>query len=207
MKADYELLKLYAMKTIYYLFILYLVSMITTTGYATNKDQKMLIVYYSWSEGKNTETLAKYIQEQTGADLFRIEAVKPYPLDYNACVKAAKEDIEAGKKPAIKQHVSNIGQYDIIFVGTPNWWSTMAPPVLTFLSDCDLSGKTIIPFNTHGGGGAAHCFTDMEKVQPEAKFLKGLAVRGHKPQADIEASIRSGNSVDKWLKELGIITK
>ena len=179
--------------------------MMSLNGYAADKNKKILIVYYSWSEGKNTETLAKYIQEKTGADVFQIEAVKPYPSDYNKCIEVAKADINAGVKPAIKGSVKNIDDYDIIFVGTPNWWSTMAPPVLTFLTEYDLSGKTIVPFATHGGGGEARCFVDMEKVQPNANFLKGLTVRGHKPQADIDAAIRRSKGVDNWLKEIGVI--
>ena len=82
----------------------------------------------------------------------------------------------------------------------------MAPPVLTFLTDNDLSGKTIVPFNTHGGGGAAHCFTDMEKVQPNAKFLQGIAVRGHKSLSEMQKTLNDSNGVEKWWKEIGVKT-
>ena len=193
------------MKVFYSVIILLCMLMSSVKSYAGDKDQKILVVYYSWSEGKNTETLAKFFQEKTGADIFEIEAVKPYPSDYNKCVEVAKADIQAGLKPAIKGKVQNLDQYDVIFVGTPNWWSTMAPPVLTFLSDNDFTGKTIVPFCTHGGGGEARCFVDMQKAQPNAKFLKGLTVRGHKPQADIDESIRKSNGVNNWLKEIGVL--
>ena len=192
------------MKKLIYPILLLCTIMMCVNSFASDKNKKILVVYYSWSEGKNTETLAKYIQEKTGADIFEVEAIKPYPSDYNKCVEQAKEDIQAGLKPAIKGKIENIDQYDIIFVGTPNWWSTMAPPVLTFLTDYDLAGKTVIPFATHGGGGEARCFSDMKKVQPKANFKKGLTVRGHKPQADIDRDIRKSNGVDKWLKEVGV---
>ena len=128
------------MKSIYYsVIILLFVFMISINSYAGNEGSKVLVVYYSWSEGKNTELLAKDIQKRIGADILEIDVVKPYPSDYNECVKKAKEEIQAGTKPKIKPYTTNLGQYDIIFVGTPNWWSTMAPPILTFLTNNDLS--------------------------------------------------------------------
>ena len=138
-------------------------------------------------------------------EIFKIEEVNPYPSDYNECIKVAKSDIEKGLKPAIKGSIDDIDKYDIIFIGTPNWWSTMAPPVLTFLSSYNLSGKTIIPFCTHGGGGKARCFSDMEPLQPKATFKKGLAISGHKPQADIDKAIRNSKTVDTWLKDCNVI--
>lgn len=193
------------MKALKYITLLICLFMMSLNAHASDKNKKILVVYYSWSEGKNTETLANYIQEKTGADLYQIDVVEPYPSDYNKCVDQAKKEINAGVKPQIKPIPANLGDYDIIFVGTPNWWSTMAPPVLTFLTDNDFSGKTIVPFATHGGGGEARCFVDMEKVQPNAQFLKGLTVRGHKPKADIDAAIRRSKGVDNWLKEIGVI--
>ncbi|MDL2297229.1 NAD(P)H-dependent oxidoreductase, partial [Bacteroidales bacterium OttesenSCG-928-E04] len=108
-------------------------------------EKKILVVYYSWSEGKNTETVARFIQKNTGGDIFEIIPVNDYPDDYQACVDQAKKEINEGFKPALKTKVENIESYDIIFIGTPNWWSTMAPPVATFLSEHNLKGKTVIP--------------------------------------------------------------
>ena len=120
---------------------------------AAAEPGKILVAYYSYSG--NTRFAAEQIQKNTGGTLFEIKPVKPYPADYNACVELAKREINAGVKPELAEKVKEFDKYDVIFVGTPNWWSTMAPPVLTFLSSYDFSGKTIIPFVTHGGGGMA----------------------------------------------------
>ncbi|MCC8173839.1 MAG: NAD(P)H-dependent oxidoreductase [Odoribacter sp.] len=157
--------------------------------------KKVLIAYYSW--GGNTEAIANNIQKLTGGDIFKVEPVTPYPTVYNDCTKKAKEDIEAGYKPELKEKVSNIESYDIIFVGTPNWWSTIAPPIATFLTEHNLSGKTVIPFVTHGGGGKARCFSDMEKLASQATFLDGFIISGNSAKS-------AEKDVDKWLNGLSI---
>ena len=115
----------------------------------TAEPGRILIAYYSYSG--NTRFAAEQIQKATGGELFEIKPVTPYPADYNACVDQAKKEIAAGVKPELAEKVKEFGKYEVIFVGTPNWWSTMAPPVLAFLSSYEFSGKTVIPFVTHGG--------------------------------------------------------
>jgi flavodoxin len=163
-----------------------------------NKPQKILVVYYSWSG--NTRAVAQQIQSLTEADIFEIKPVKPYPEDYNECVKQARKEIDDGYKPELSGMVENIAQYDIIFVGSPNWWSTIAPPVATFLSQNDLSGKTIIPFCTHGGGRQANLFKDIAKLCPHSTTKKGFVVDG-------STARRAKPEVKKWLQELEIINK
>ena len=75
--------------------------------------------------------------------------------------------------------MKNIGKFDLIFIGSPNWYSTIAPPVVTFLSEYDFSGKRVIPFISHGGGGKARCITDLKKMIPEATVLKEIVVYGN----------------------------
>jgi flavodoxin len=87
-----------------------------------NKPQKILVVYYSWSG--NTRAVAQQIQSLTEADIFEIKPVKPYPENYSECVKQARKEIDDNYKPKITGTVENIAQYDVIFVGSPNWWST-----------------------------------------------------------------------------------
>ena len=142
----------------------------------TAEPGKVLVAYYSYSG--NTRFAAERIQKATGGDIFEIKPAAPYPDDYNACVDQAKKEIAAGLKPELAEKVKEFDKYEVIFVGTPNWWSTMAPPVLTFLSGYDFSGKTVIPFVTHGGGGMARCETDMRKAVPKANFGKGGAFSG-----------------------------
>ena len=159
---------------------------------------KILVAYYSYSG--NTRFAAEQIQKATGGTLFEIKPVKPYPADYNACVDQAKSEIRAGVKRELAEKVREFDKYDVIFVGTPNWWSTMAPPVLTFLSSCDFSGKTVIPFVTHGGGGMARCESDMRKACPAAAFGRGGAFSG--------GSIRnSAEALAKWAGEVVTVRK
>jgi flavodoxin len=156
-------------------------------------NKKALIVYYSYSG--NTKELAQEIQKQTGGDIFEIQTVKAYPSGYNETVEQAKKEIERGYKPELKSKVKNIENYDVIFIGSPNWWSTIAPPVAAFLSNYDLSGKTIIPFITHGSGGMARCETDIKKLAPKSNVLSGIALSG--------TSVKNSNDkIAEWLKKV-----
>ncbi len=159
---------------------------------------KVLVAYYSW--GGNTRFAAERIQKLTGGTLFEIKPVKAYPADYGACVEQAKRECRDEFEPELATKVDDFSKYDVIFVGTPNWWSTMAPPVRSFLSSYDFSGKTVIPFVTHGGGGMARCERDMRKVCPKAAFGKGSAFSG--------GSIRNAaDALSKWVNEVVVIRK
>ena len=162
------------------------------------RPEKILVAYYSW--GGNTRFAAEKIREITGGTLFEIRPVKAYPSNYRACVEQARKECREGTRPALAAKVENFEKYDVIFLGTPNWWSTMAPPVRTFLTEGDFSGKTVIPFVTHGGGGMADCERDMRKVCPKATFVRGGAFSG--------SGIRSaGNALGKWVGETVEIKK
>lgn len=155
-------------------------------------DKKILVAYFSW--GGNTKSIAEKIHSQVGGDMFRIEPVTPYPSDYNeTAYGVAKEQKDKGIHPPITN--TDISSYDVIFVGTPAWWYTMAPPVMTFLEQNNFEGKTIIPFVTHGGGGGYTIDKDMEKLAKGAKVLSSFVVyeRGNS-QTDDE--------ITKWLNEL-----
>lgn len=159
---------------------------------------KVLVAYYSW--GGNTRFAAERIQKLTGGTLFEIKPVKAYPVDYGACVEQAKRECRDEFEPELATKVDDFSKYDVIFVGTPNWWSTMAPPVRSFLSSYDFSGKTVIPFVTHGGGGMARFERDMRKVCPKAVFGKGGAFSG--------GSIRNAaDALSKWVNEVVVIRK
>jgi flavodoxin len=157
--------------------------------------KKVLVVYYSKSG--NTGEIAKHIQKETNADIFEIETVTPYPDDYNTATKQAKEEISRGYKPPIKNKVSNISEYDIIFVGSPNWWSTIAPPVSTFLSEHDLSEKTVVPFCTHGGSGISKCASDTAKLAPNSTVLEAAAFSGYRAKD-------AQKEVADWIKKIGV---
>ena len=150
-------------------------------------DKKVLVAYFSWSG--NTKSVAEKIHSQVGGDIFRIEPVTPYPSDYNETAYGiAKEQKDKGIHPPIKN--TDVSSYDVIFVGTPAWWYTMAPPVMTFLSENNFEGKTIVPFVTHGGGGGYTIDKDMANLAKGAKVLSPFVVYG-----------KGGASVDKDLAE------
>ena len=115
-----------------------------------NGDGKILIAYFSW--GGNTEGIAEEIRRQTGADLFEITMVNPYSSDYNTVLDEAQRDQKAQARPELASHVENMEQYDTIMIGYPNWWASIPMPVASFLEEYDFSGKTILPFCSHGGG-------------------------------------------------------
>lgn len=108
---------------------------------------KILVAYFSWSG--NSREIAKSIHKKVGGDLFEIVAATPYPTDYNACLDQSADELKKQYRPPLKTHVANMKQYDVIFLGYPNWWATIPMPVASFLVEYDLSGKTIIPFCSH----------------------------------------------------------
>ena len=112
--------------------------------------KKMLVVYYSWSNG-NTKRIAEQLTNGTGADIARIETAEPYSGSHEDVVEQGKREVEAGFTPQINPLSVNLADYDVLAIGTPTWWYTMAPAVLTFLTVNDFTGKTVIPFMTNGG--------------------------------------------------------
>ncbi|MCH4156113.1 MAG: NAD(P)H-dependent oxidoreductase [Muribaculaceae bacterium] len=155
------------------------------------KAKKILVVYYSWSG--NTRTMANQIHAVVGGDIAQIIPAKAYSNDYNTVVAQAKKEIKSNVHPAIKPMSVNPQDYDVIFVGTPNWWGTMAPPVATFLATHNLAGKVVIPFATNGGGGMQNCTTDIKKMCPHSTVLSGKSIYGR----DVSTS---ASAVRSWLK-------
>lgn len=156
-------------------------------------NKKILVAYFSW--GGNTKYIAEKIHNNVGGDIFRIETAVPYPEDYNeTAYGVAKKQHQEGIKPELKDN-GNVKDYDIIFVGTPAWWYTMAPAVKTFLSENNFEGKTIVPFITHGGGGKYTIAQDMEKLAKGAKVLTPFVVfeRGDD---------NTDKELEKWLQTI-----
>lgn len=158
----------------------------------TASGKKTLIVFYSWSG--NTRFIAQEIQKQTGADIFEVQLVKPYPADYNTCVEQAKRDQEANARPQLANRVENMAQYDTILFGYPNWWHSIPMHMATFLESYDLKGKRIIPFCSHGGGGLANTVDAIRALAPESEIGSALSVysrgRGSLPE-----------DITEWLKD------
>ena len=138
---------------------------------------KIAVVYYSQSKVGNTATVAKWIAKHTGGELVPIETVEAYPDAYGETLKAAKKDMENGGTRAIKA-VPPLDGYDVVFIGSPIWYGTYAPPVAEFFKTHSFAGKTVVPFCTHGGGGAGRYFVDVRKACPAATVKEGLTIRG-----------------------------
>lgn len=159
--------------------------------------KKVLVAYYSLRNG-NTRIVAEEIKKNVGGDLFRIETVQSYPAEYRAVTEQAKKELNSRQFPKIKSNVNKPKQYDVIYIGSPNWWGTIAPAVFTFLEANDFSGKIIIPFITHEGSHLGNSVDDIKKLEPKAKVLEGIAIRGGSVN-------NSADDVKKWLKKIGQI--
>ncbi len=146
---------------------------------------KSLILYFSRADENyavgnidkgNTEIVAEFVQELTGADFFKVEPAVPYAADYNTCIRQAKERI--GNAP-IKQKLTDISAYDTVFVMSPIYWGTYAPEMETALTGLDFSGKTVRVISTHEGSGLASMVSDVKRLCVGANVqANGLAIVG-----------------------------
>lgn len=137
--------------------------------------KKILVVYYSISNG-NTKQMAERVKEAVGADIAPIETVTPYTGSYNEIVEQGQLEVNRGYEPEIKPLKVNPADYDVIILGTPTWWYTMAPAMRTFLKSCNWTGKTVIPFQTHGGW-PGHVLKDMKAVCRGADFCHEMKIQ------------------------------
>jgi flavodoxin len=172
-------------------------------------DKKCLIAYFSrkgqnYVSGRmvdlkvgNTEVVGKMVQKITGGDMFHIESVTAYPKDYTETTEVAKNELRAKARPKLTGQVENMKEYDVIFLGYPNWWGTMPMPVYTFLESYDFSGKKIVPFCTHEGSGMGHSEKDIAKACPKATVLEGIAIHG-------TGAASAESDVSRWVDRLSI---
>ena len=137
--------------------------------------KKLLIVYYSWSCG-NTERTAKALQSIADGDLVRLDTAVPYTGSYNDVVDQGQREVNAGFEPELKPLSVNVADYDVIAVGTPTWWYTMAPAVKAFLHGQNFAGKTVVPFMTNGGW-PGRVIKDMKAACPGADFACDMQVK------------------------------
>ena len=179
-------------------------------AFAEEAPAHTLVVYFSRAgenydvgviEEGNTAKMGRIIAEQTGADVFELVPVVPYPEDYDSCLEVATEEQQTDARPEYEGTIENWDQYETVFIGFPIWWGEIPNIVYTFMEGYDFTGKTVIPFNTHEGSGQSHSQRDIEGLLTGATVLKGLAVRGGKAQNDAEGT---GADVANWLKQIGL---
>ncbi len=157
--------------------------------------QKKLVAYFSHSG--NTKVVAQSIAEIAGADLYEIRPAEPYPQDYDAVVKQAKIEINAGDRPELVSDIPSLAGYDLLFIGSPNWWNTIAPPVTSFLTIHDFRGKKLVPFITHEGSGLGRSVADIRKCCPDVSVEKGCAFWG-------PHGLKSKKDVAQWIRSIGL---
>jgi flavodoxin len=138
--------------------------------------KKILIVYLSRTN--NTKAIANIIHEEVGGKLVLLELEKPYPANYQAIVQQVAKENKTGYLPPLKTKIDSIEQYDVVFVGFPTWGMKLPPPVKSFLKQYDLSGKTIVPFNTNAGYGIGSTFETVKELCPNSTVSDGFTTKG-----------------------------
>ncbi len=183
-------------------------------------NSNILIAYFTWADNTvvedpssvdvdattsasvlapgNTAKLASWIQQEVGSDLHSIVVEEPYSSDYDQCLDRAADEKAENARPALASHVDNMEDYDIVFLGFPNWWYTLPVPVLTFVEEYDWSGKTVVPFVTHGTGGLSSTIRDLTAALPEdVTILEPIGV--YRPEVDASQS-----AVQEWIAGLDL---
>ena len=182
----------------------------TTQAEQREGGSNMLVAYFSLAgeqygvgviEEGNTSIIAHMIAEQTGADLFEIEAVTPYPTSHSELLDVSRQEMANNARPEIAGTVDNMDDYDTIFIGYPNWWGDMPMIVYNFLESYDLSGKTIVPFCTHGGSGLSNTESTIADITG-GTMKDGFAISGTTAQNDRDTA---RNEVTQWLKDGGFV--
>ncbi len=180
----------------------------------------ILIAYFTWAENthvenpekidvdattsasvlapRNAAKIANWIQQEVGGDLFSIVVTKPYSSSYDECLDRAADEKAKNARPKLVNHIENMDDYDVVFLGFPNWWYTVPMAIHSFLEEYDFSGKTVIPFVTHGTGGLASTIRDIKADLPKSTtILDPIGV--YRPEVD-----GSHNKVIEWVRKTGI---
>ncbi len=187
---------------------------------STNQSgSKILIAYFTWAENTqvenpeevdvdattsasvllpgNTAKMAGWIQQKVGGDLFSIVVSEPYSSDYDECLDRAADEKAENARPELVNHVDNMEDYDVVFLGFPNWWYTAPMAIFSFIEKYDFSGKTVVPFCAHGTGGLAGSVTDITAALPDStEVLEPIGV--YRPDIDSAQPV-----INEWLEGLG----
>lgn len=184
---------------------------------ASQEEQNgnILVAYFSWADNAilaedvdaiaspsviapgNVQQLAGWIQEKTGGDLFSIRVTDPYSGDWDECLKRANQERGDEARPELIENVENLQNYDVIFLGYPNWWYGVPMALLSFLENNDLSGKQIYLFCSHGTGGLASSVEIITGALPDGRISDNVF------DCYEEDAASSEESISEWLTELG----
>ena len=169
-----------------------------STETPTNPDKpgetSILVAYFSWSG--TTQRMAQEIATQTGADIFRIEPVTPYPTEYTPCTEVARAEKEANARPAISGKVEKWSEYDTVFIGCPVWWWTTPMIICTFAESYDFTGKTVVPFCTYASTYRDETLARIVELTPSAKHLEGEGLTSGRVNSE---------NISSWLKRISFV--
>ncbi len=154
-----------------------------------------LIAYFSYTG--HTKGIAQQLQELTGGTLFEIKPATPYSEDYDTTERQGRRETEDGYYPPLADMPVNLDFYDVILLGTPNWFNTVAPPVASFLTNGDMSGKKIAMFCTNGGGGLGHTLMDIRTMCKDSEILYGINIYE-------DGGSEAKEKLSGWLKQIGL---
>lgn len=169
------------------------------------QSKKSIIIYFSrigenyMSDGirnidkGNTEVIAEYIKDIVGADIFKVGTIIEYPYNYKECIDIASKEKKQDIRPELKKYLDNIDNYEVIYIGYPNWWGTMPMAMMSLLEKLNFSGKIVMPFCTHEGSGMGNSETDIKNICRGAEIKSGLAIQGSMVN-------KSKEKVEKWIK-------
>lgn len=170
----------------------------------TYKNKKSLVIYFSradenyfggtmiYIEKGNTEVIAEYIRDLTGADMFKIERKVPYSKDYMTCIEESKQENNTSARPEIVEYIDSIAKYEVIYIGGPVYWGLLPAPMVTLLEKLDFTGKIVRPFTTHEGSGLGNVPNQIKKICKGADVKDGLAITGSMVSS-------SKDKVENWI--------
>lgn len=181
------------------------------TGPQTAGGKNVLIVYLSRTN--NTKAVAQIIHKNVGGTLVALELEKPYPANYQQTVAQVVQENETGFLPPLKTSIDSMEQYDVVFVGFPTWGMQLPPPMKSFLKQYDLSGKTIVPFNTNAGYGVGSSFETVKALCAKSTVLEGFSTKGGIERDGVlfvmegEKEVQVQAAVKSWLQKLHLTGK
>lgn len=180
----------------------------------SSEGERILVAYFSWADNAdqgnidavtsasvtvpgNVAQLAKWVAEETSGELFSIQVVDPYPADWDECLNRANQEKANGTRPELAQNVENVDEYDVIFLGYPNWWYSCPMAILSFIESHDFSGKQVYMFCSHGTGGLARSVQDIMANMPDSNISENVF------DAYEEDTANSREKIQEWLKGIG----
>lgn len=182
---------------------------------STKPTSNILVAYFSWADNAiladdvdavaspsvispgNVQQLAGWVQEKTGGDLFSIRVTDPYPSDWDDCLTRANQERRDNARPELVGNVENLENYDVVFLGYPNWWYGVPMALLSFLENNDLSGKQVYLFCSHGTGGLASSVDIITEALPGGEISDNIF------DCYEEEAPSSQTEIENWLTDLG----